>query len=138
MIYLKYNYYTDEYNISVVNYEMVRVVEDGILVDKGKPLIRMGLLLYYIDFAYYGDKFYCDIGITALLDININTERIGKLFQPVVDKYFETEDPEILVYIIRSLIPLLDRMILKQEHIDKFELPKLSTKSARNVYISEI
>jgi hypothetical protein len=124
MICLEYNFYDDSYrliqNVDGCFYDGLYIEDDGmsfcleecsLIVSDSRSEIRIN-----------GDP-------AEFLDVN----RLETLYLPLVDEYKETEDIEILVYIVRSLIPLLDRRIIKQSHIDDFELPpKSATKSARN------
>jgi hypothetical protein len=122
--YLKYDYSTGGY--SLIKDFPTDNIFGGILVDIDiEVMILRGP---YLRFRFATEeKYFC----TVFSTFNVNCNRIGELFKPIIEEYFETEDSEILVFIIRSLLPILMIKELEQEHIDKFELPKLSTKSAR-------
>lgn len=121
---LKYDYCTDEYELIQNTNEWYH---EGLFLEVDCMTINFVKYVLVIN-----DFLISELTVNGM-DVDIYTKRLYCLYMPLIEEYRETENTEILIYIIRSLIPLFNDRIVEQSDIDNFELPPRGiTKSARN------
>jgi hypothetical protein len=110
---LKYDYFTDEY-------ELIQNTDEWYC--EGLFLEVDCMTINFVKYVLVINDFLISELTVNGMDVDVDTRRLHCLYTPLIKEYRETGNTEILVYIIRSLIPLFNDKIVEQSDIDNFEL----------------